>query len=247
MACRRRLPLRPATGDFDHHQRTSTARGTKRRALRVVFGLVCGEFGRTGLRGRSRGGRRRRPDRSCSPSTQDTGQRLTRSLIDGVSLMTVNGIIGGFQCTLDESVTPEQERDGSMRPCVGPGDPRPREVASPTPAQRAAIVREAISAAADPRIVELPVSPVEPGARADAPDALFVSTPTARVSAGGGTRESARSKPALILPAAWGGRKAPLVASRGRARTVLPRQCVPRRREFPRGALSGWPSFAARP
>ena len=46
-----------------------------------------------------------------SVDANDTGQQLTQSLIDGVRLMTVNGIIGGFNARWDEVLTAEQERE----------------------------------------------------------------------------------------------------------------------------------------
>jgi uncharacterized UPF0160 family protein len=149
----------------------------------------------------------------------DTGQQLTQSLIDGVRPMTVNGIVGGFNARWDEALTPEEERErfdaavAMARGILG------REVGSAASGRRAQrIVREAITAATDPRLVELRVNvPWKQVLVPEAPDALFVIYPKRQ---GFGLeavpRELGSFENRRDLPATWGGLEgADLVAVTG--------------------------------
>lgn len=199
----------PRTGDFDHHQRDFTA--TRDNGLRyAAFGLVWREFG-----ARICDGDQEVADAVDAVLVQpvdanDTGQPLTQSLVDGVHPMTVNGIVGGFNARWDESLTPEQERERFDAAVALARGIVAREVASAASGRRAQrIVREAIGAAQDPRVVELPVNaPWKQVLVPEAPDAQFVIYPKRQgygleaVPLKLGAFEVRRQ-----LPAAWGGRE----------------------------------------
>lgn len=168
----------PAAGDFDHHQRDFTE--VRSNGVRYAsFGLVWREHGA----------------RICADDPEvadavdatlvqpvdanDTGQQLTRPVIDGVHPMTVSSVIGGFNARWDETLTPAEEHarfDAAVALARGIIT---REVASAASGQRSArIVRDAISAARDPRVVELPVNaPWKQVLVPAAPEALFVIYP----------------------------------------------------------------------
>jgi uncharacterized UPF0160 family protein len=196
-----------STGDFDHHQRDFSS--TRDNGVRYAsFGLVWREFGK-----RVCGGDQEVADAVDQTLVQavdanDTGQRLTELLIDGVRPMTVNSIIGGLNARWDETLTPEQERERFDAAVALARDILVREVASAASVRRAErIVREAIAAAPDPRVVELPVNaPWKQVLVPEAPDALFVVYPKRQgfgleaVPRQLGSFENRRD-----LPAAWGG------------------------------------------
>ena len=228
-----------ATGDFDHHQRGFDA--ARDNGVRYAsFGLVWREFGARICDGDQEVADAVDATLVQSVDANDTGQQLTQPLIDGVRPMTVNGIIGGFNARWDETLTPEQERERFDAAVALAQGILAREVASAASGRRAErIVREAIAAAADPRVVELPVNgPWKQALVPEAPDALFVIYPKRQ---GFGLkavpRELGSFENRRDLPAAWGGLEgADLVAVTGvpDAR-LLPRQAVPRRRRVPRG------------
>ena len=149
----------------------------------------------------------------------DTGQQLTRLLIDGVHPMTVNAIIGGFNARWDEALTAEQERERFDQAIVLAQGILAREVASAASSRRAQrIVREAISAAPDPRVVELPINaPWKQALVPETRDALFVIYPKRQ---GFGLeavpRELGSFENRRDLPAGWGGLQgADLVSATG--------------------------------
>ncbi len=206
------------SGDFDHHQRDfDIARDNGVRY--ASFGLVWRELG-----ARVCDGDQEIADGVDKTLVQpvdanDTGQQLTQSLIDGVSPMTVNAIIGGFNARWDETLTPEQERERFDAAVVLARDILAREVAFAASGRRAErVVREAIAAAADPRVVELPVNaPWKQVLVPEAADALFVIYPKRQ---GFGLeavpRELGSFENRRDLPALWGGRQgADLVAVTG--------------------------------
>src|SRR5450755_4772545 len=83
------------TGDFDHHQRDFD-RARANGVRYASFGLVWREFG-----ARICDGDQHVADAVDETLVQpvdanDTGQRLTQSLIDGARPMTISGIVGGF-------------------------------------------------------------------------------------------------------------------------------------------------------
>jgi uncharacterized UPF0160 family protein len=208
----------PATGDFDHHQRDFQA--ARENGVRYAsFGLIWREFG----------ARVSDEDREVADAVDatlvqvvdanDTGQQLTQALIDGVRPMTVNGIIGGFNPRWDESLTPEQERERFDAAVALARGILARELAAAASGRRSQrIVREAISAAADRRVVELPVNaPWKQVLVPEAADALFVIYPKRQ---GFGLeavpRELGSFENRRDLPAAWAGLEgADLVAATG--------------------------------
>jgi uncharacterized UPF0160 family protein len=207
-----------STGDFDHHQR-GFDRARDNGVRYASFGLVWREFG-----ARVCGGDQQLADAVDAALVQpvdanDTGQQLTQSLIDGVRPMTVNAIVGGFNTHWDEALTPEQERERFDAAVALAHGILAREVASAASGRRAErIVREAISAAPDARIVELPVNaPWKQALVPAAADALFVIYPKRH---GFGLeavpRELGSFENRRDLPAAWGGLEgADLVAATG--------------------------------
>jgi uncharacterized UPF0160 family protein len=207
-----------SNGDFDHHQREFGA--ARDNGVRYAsFGLVWREFGARVCGGDQ--GVAAAVDETLvqSVDANDTGQRLTQSLIDGVRPMTISGVIGGFNARWDETLTPEQERERFDAAVAVARDILIRELASAASGRRSErIVREAIDAAADPRVVELPVNaPWKHVLVPEAADALFVIYPKRQgfgleaVPRELGSYENRRQ-----LPATWGGLEgADLVAVTG--------------------------------
>ena len=149
----------------------------------------------------------------------DTGQRLTESLIDGVRPYSISAVIGGFNPGWDEQVSPGEEGVRFDAALALARQILAREIAAAASGRRAErIVRAAIAAASDPRVVELSVN--APWKRVLVPetaDALFVIYPKRQgfgleaVPRALGSFENRRD-----LPAAWGGLEgADLVAATG--------------------------------
>jgi uncharacterized UPF0160 family protein len=207
-----------STGNFDHHQRDFM--GARNNGVRYAsFGLVWREFG-----ARVCGGDQELADAVDATlvlpvDANDTGQQLTRSLIDGVHPMTVNAIIGGFNARWDEALTPEEERERFDQAVALAQEVLAREMASVASGRRAQrIVRDAITAAPDPRVVELPINaPWKQVLVPETAEALFVIYPKRQ---GFGLeavpRELGSFENRLDLPAAWGGLEgADIVAATG--------------------------------
>ena len=196
-----------STGDFDHHQRDFSA--TRPNGVGYAsFGLVWREHGV-----RICGGDQEAADVVDTTLVQavdasDTGQRLSQLVVEDVHPISLSGVIGGFNARWDETLTPDEERerfDAALELARGIVS---REVAAALSARRAVrIVAEAIAAAADPRLIELPVN--APWKRAlvpAAPEALFVIYPKRQ---GFGLeavpRELGSFDNRRDLPAAWAG------------------------------------------
>ena len=208
----------PSSGDFDHHQREFDA--VRENGIRYAsFGLIWREYG-----ARVCGGDQDVADAVDASLVQgvdanDTGQQLTETLVEGVHPLTVNGVVGGFNARWDETLAPEQERlrfDEAVDLARGI---LAREVLSAASGRRSArIVQEAIAAATDPRLIELPVNaPWKQILVPAAPDALFITYPKRQ---GYGLeavpRELGSFENRRDLPAAWGGLEgADLVAATG--------------------------------
>ena len=168
----------PQTGDFDHHQRDFDLVRDNGIGF-ASFGLVWHEFG-----GRVCGG-----DEEVAEAVErtlvqavdanDTGQRITEALIDGVHPMTVNSVVGGFNARWDEDLTDEEERERFDAAVEFARGVIAREIESAAAGLRAVhIVRDAIGAAADPRVVTLPDNaPWKQTVVAEAPEALLVIYP----------------------------------------------------------------------
>jgi uncharacterized UPF0160 family protein len=208
----------PATGDFDHHQRDFDV--ARPNGVRYAsFGLVWREFGAQVCGDDQEVADTVDATLVAPVDANDTGQRLTEALIDGVHPMTINGVIGGFNARWDETLTPEQERarfDAAVALARGILE---REVAAAASGRRSQrMVREAIADASDPRIVMLPVNaPWKQVLVPEAADALFVIYPKRQ---GFGLeavpRELGSFENRRDLPAGWGGLEgAELVAATG--------------------------------
>jgi uncharacterized UPF0160 family protein len=208
----------PATGDFDHHQRGfDTARPNGVRY--ASFGLIWREFGARVCDGDQEIADAVDASLVQGVDANDTGQRLTESLIDGAHPLTVNGVVGGFNGRWDETLAPEQERlrfDEALDLARGI---LAREVLAAASGRRAVrVVREAIAAATDPRLIELPVdAPWKQVLVHEAPEALYVMYPKRQ---GFGLeavpRELGSFQNRRDLPDAWGGLEAEdLVAATG--------------------------------
>ncbi len=197
----------PAAGDFDHHQRDFDL--TRENGVGYAsFGLIWREFG-----ARACGGDQEVADvieetLVAAVDANGTGQQVTQSLVEGVRPMTVNAVVGGFNAHWDEKLTVEEERqrfDAAVELASGILS---REIASAAAGGRAVrIVRDAIAAAEDPRLVELPDNvPWKQVVVTEAPDALFVIYPKRQgfgletVPVTLGTFENRRD-----LPSSWAG------------------------------------------
>ena len=207
-----------STGDFDHHQRDFEA--ARHNGVRYAsFGLVWREFGARVCDGDQEVADAVEETLVQAVDANDTGQQLTQSLIDGVHPMTVNAIVGGFNARWDEGLSPAEENERFDQAAALAKGILAREVAFAAAGRRAQrIVREAITAAGDPRVVELPIN--APWKQVLVPataDALFVIYPK---RAGFGLeavpRELGSFENRRDLPAKWGGLEgADLVAATG--------------------------------
>jgi uncharacterized UPF0160 family protein len=207
-----------AGGDFDHHQRDFDAE--RANGVRyAAFGLVWREFGARVCEGDQEVAEAVDETLVQAVDANDTGQQLTQALIEGPRPLTINGIIGGFNARWDESLSVEQERERFDAAVALARGILEREVASAASGRRSArVVHEAIAAAADPRIVELPVNaPWKQVLVPAAPDALFVIYPKRQgYGLNAVPRELGTFENRLDLPAAWGGLEgADLVAVTG--------------------------------
>ena len=208
----------PSTGDFDHHQREFD--GVRPNGVRYAsFGLIWQAFGVRVCDGDAEVAEAVDASLVQGVDANDTGQQLTESLIEGVYPLTVNGVIGGFNARWDETLTPEQERlrfDEAVDLARGI---LAREVLSAASGRRSArIVQDAIAAAIDPRLIELPVNaPWKQVLVPAAPEALYIIYPKRQ---GFGLeavpRELGSFDNRRDLPEAWAGREgADLVAVTG--------------------------------
>jgi uncharacterized UPF0160 family protein len=207
-----------SSGDFDHHQREFD--GVRENGIRYAsFGLIWREFGVRVCDGDPQVAAAVDASLVQGVDANDTGQQLTGSLVEGVHPLTVNGVVGGFNARWDETLTPEQERlrfDEAVDLARGI---LAREVLSAASGRRSArLVQEAIAAAADPRLIELPVNaPWKQVLIPAAPEALYIVYPKRQ---GFGLeavpRELGSFENRRDLPEAWAGREGPdLVAVTG--------------------------------
>ncbi|MFN8151679.1 MAG: MYG1 family protein [Solirubrobacterales bacterium] len=171
----------PATGDFDHHQRDFDLVRDNGVGY-ASFGLIWREFGARICDGDQEVADVVEETLVQSVDANDTGQRITESLIEGVRPMTVNGVIGGFNARWDEDLPAEEERERFDAAVELASGILAREIASAASGRRAIrIVRDAIAAAADsgnPRVVTLPDNvPWKQVVVTEAPEALLVIYP----------------------------------------------------------------------
>lgn len=168
----------PSTGDFDHHQRGFGE--VRDNGVRYAsFGLIWREFGARLCAG----------DRDVAEAVDatlvqgvdanDTGQHLTQSLLEGVHPMTVDDVIAGFNARWDEELRPEQERLRFDEAVALARGILAREISYAAAGRRAVrIVHDAIAAATDPRVIELPANaPWKQVVVPEAPEALYVIYP----------------------------------------------------------------------
>lgn len=168
----------PADGDFDHHHRDFEM-ARENGVGYASFGLIWREFGARLCDGDEEVAAAVDETLVQSVDANDTGQQISRALIEGVRPMTVNGVIGGFNARWDEELTAEDERerfDAAVELAQGVLE---REIASVAAGRRAVqIVREAIGQAKDPRVLELAENlPWKQVVVTEAPEALFVIYP----------------------------------------------------------------------
>ena len=166
------------TGDFDHHQRGFEA-GRPNGVRYASFGLVWREFGVRICGGDAEVAAAVDETLVQTVDANDTGQRLTETIVDGVRPFSISAVIGGFNASWDETLTAEQTRARFDAAVSLAHDILAREIAAAASGRRAErIVRAAIAAAADPRVVELTVNaPWKRVLVPEAPDALFVIYP----------------------------------------------------------------------
>lgn len=203
-----------ATGDFDHHQRGGA--GERANGVRYAsFGLVWREHGAT-LAGSDEAARAIDERLVQGVDANDTGQTVTQPLVGGVRPMTVSGVIAALNPAWDEELPgPEEDARFGEAVTLATGVLE-REIAGAAAFQRARqLVRDAITAASDPRIVELDRNmPWREAVVTQAPEALFVVYPKAD---GWGMQAVPRELDGFAnrrdLPAAWAGLSGPDLAS----------------------------------
>jgi uncharacterized UPF0160 family protein len=197
----------PSAGDFDHHQRDFEMVRDNGVGY-ASFGLVWREFGARICGGDEEVAEAVERSLVQAVDANDTGQQLTQSLIEGVHPMTVNAVIGGFNARWDEDLTDAEERERFDAAVELARGILAREIGFAAAGLRAVhLVRDAIAAAEDPRVVELSENVPWKGTLVpDAPDALFVIYPKRQgfgveaVPVALGTFENR-----LDLPEAWAG------------------------------------------
>ncbi len=197
----------PSTGDFDHHQRDFDRRRENGVGY-ASFGLVWREFGARICAGDDEIAESVDLSLVQSVDANDTGQQLTRPLVDGVHPISVNGIVGGFNARWDESLTDAQERARFDEAVALAGGILVREIAGAASGRRATrIVQEAIAQAADPRVVELDLDvPWKRTLVPEAPEALYVIYPKRQgFGCQAVPRELGSFENRRDLPAQWAG------------------------------------------
>ncbi len=167
----------PSSGDFDHHQRDFNL--SRENGIGYAsFGLIWREYGAR-ICGDAEVADAVEKTLVQPVDANDTGQQISKSLIEGIRPMNVNAVIGGFNSRWDEDLSEEQERarfDAALELAAGVLE---REIGSATSGLKAVrVVREAIADAEDPRIIELSENvPWKQVVVTEAPDALFVIYP----------------------------------------------------------------------
>jgi len=197
----------PATGDFDHHQRDFDLARDNGIAY-ASFGLVWRQFGVRVCGGDEEVATAVEASLVQAVDANDTGQRISQPLVEGVWPLTVNGIIGGFNARWDEDLAAAEERERFDAAVELASGVLAREIASAASARRAArLVRDAITAAPDPRIVRLSDNvPWKQVVVTEAAEALLVIYPKRQgfgvetIPAALGTFDNR-----LDLPAEWAG------------------------------------------
>jgi uncharacterized UPF0160 family protein len=167
----------PATGDFDHHQRGGA--GERANGIRYAsFGLVWREYG-AALAGSEDAATAIDERLVQGVDANDTGQNISTALVDGIRPMTVSGVIAGLNAHWDEEWTPAEEDARFLEAVALARGILEREIAGAKAYRRGLdIVRGAIEAAADPRLIELDrKAPWHETVVTTAPEALYVVYP----------------------------------------------------------------------
>ncbi len=166
-----------ATGDFDHHQKGGA--GERSNGIRYAsFGLVWREHG-TALAGSEDAARAIDERLVQGVDANDTGQTIVQPLVAGVRSMTVSGVLAALNPAWDEELTGAEEDARFGEAVTLATGILQRELAGATAFRRARqLVRDAITRASDPRVVELDRNmPWREGVVTQAPAALFVMYP----------------------------------------------------------------------
>ena len=203
-----------ATGDFDHHQKGGA--GERPNGIRYAsFGLVWRAHG-AALAGSEDAARAIDERLVQGVDANDTGQSIVQPLVGDVRSMTVSGVVAALNAAWDEELTGAEE-DARFGEAVtlATGILR-RELAGAAAFRRARqLVRDAITRASDPRVVELDRNmPWREGVVTQAPQALFVVYPK---SDGWGLQAVPRKvgdfENRKDLPAEWAGLSGPELAA----------------------------------
>lgn len=197
----------PATGDFDHHQR-GFDRARANGVGYASFGLVWERYGERICGGDAEVAGTVDATLVQTVDANDTGQRLSEPVVEGAHPMSVSSVIAGLQPRWDETLDAVQERARFDQAVELAGGILRREIDAAAAAVRAVqVVRAAIAAASDPRLIELPVdAPWKRTIVPEAPQALFVIYPKRQ---GFGVEAVPRQLGSFQnrrdLPAAWAG------------------------------------------
>jgi uncharacterized UPF0160 family protein len=196
----------PATGDFDHHQKGGA--GERPNGIRYAsFGLVWRAHG-PALAGDQAAADAIDERLVQGVDANDTGQTISRSLVEDVRPMTVSGVVAAMNPSWDEQLSPEGE-DARFEEAVALAVRiLERELAGAAAFARARdLVREAIGRAQDPRVIELDRNmPWRDAVVTGAPEALYVVYPK---SDGWGMQAVPKALGEFVnrrdLPAEWAG------------------------------------------
>lgn len=169
----------PASADFDHHQRGGA--GERPNGIRYAsFGLVWREFGARIAGGSDEVAQRLDEVLVQGIDANDTGQTITQPLLpDVASPMTLSHAVAAFNPNWDDDASGAAKQKAFEAALEFAGGVLARELASAGAQVRAAaLVRDAIARADDPRLIELDRGmPWHRELVPSAPDALYVVYP----------------------------------------------------------------------
>jgi uncharacterized UPF0160 family protein len=167
----------PSTGDFDHHQKGGA--GERSNGIRYAsLGLVWRHHGAE-LTGSTEAAAAIDERLVQGIDANDTGQKISESLVGDIRPMTVSGVVAALNPAWDEDLDGEQE-DALFADAVALATRiLERELAGAAAFARAQqLVRDAIGRATDPRIIELDRNmPWREPVVSNAPEALYVIYP----------------------------------------------------------------------